>query len=112
MKLLALLLIIFTTNVSAMGFTDTEVEMYAKQWHSTKSVVQQRLAAQEAAAAKRDAKAIAKAAAAVKAAQKKAASAAKKAAAQAAKDAKARAKLAAQIAKICRTGNSYQYCNQ
>jgi hypothetical protein len=28
------------------------------------------------------------------------------------RDAKARAKTAAQLKKICRTGNSYQYCNQ
>jgi peptidoglycan hydrolase CwlO-like protein len=109
MKLLALLLIIFTTNAVAAGFTDTEVESLAKQWHSTQSVVQQRLAAQQTAKAKRDAKAITKAANATKQAQKKAASAAKKVAAQATKDAKARAKTAAQLAKVKRVGNGYSY---
>ena len=109
MKLLALLLIIFTINVSAAGFTDTEVEALAKEWHSTKDVVAQRLSAQQTAQAKRDAKAIAKAANAVKQAQKKAASAAKKVAIAEAKAAKARAKTAAQLAKVKRVGNSYSY---
>jgi multidrug efflux pump subunit AcrA (membrane-fusion protein) len=109
MKLLALLLIIFTANAGAAGFTDTEVEALAKEWHSTQSVVVQRLSAKEAAAAKRDAKAIAKAANALKQAQKKAESAAKKVAIAEAKAAKAHAKTLAQLAKVKRVGNSYSY---
>ena len=62
-RLLIFLLLFFTTNVFAIGFTDMEVEMYSKQWHTSKSNVAARLNARIVAAAKRDAKARAKTAA-------------------------------------------------
>jgi hypothetical protein len=67
-----------------MGFTDTEVEMYAKRWRRSKTTTRQRLENRIIAEKKRIAKADAKREAAIK-----------------------RAKI--QMAKIKRVGNSWSY---